>query len=185
MASVVLTSSRDCPQLTLTWSFGTIRSPRDPDGNIVMSIAENRLTVDLIKEKLQCQHTFPDSVFYYDNMTGTDRLKAAMLMLVHSTFMQVTLHHNCLNLHCFYTSLLYMALDPCDTVKPTQGVDLQPQNLTILSGCGAIINNLIYCITEPGEGIALPAPYYPAFDYDIRVSGLHTHKHHLVITWHP
>ena len=52
-----------------------------------------------------------------------------------------------------------------------QGLDLQPQNLTISSGCGAIINNLIYCITEPGEGIALPAPYYPAFDYDIKVNG--------------
>lgn len=59
-----------------------------------MSIAENRLTVDLIKEKLQCQHEFPDSIFYYDNMTGTDRLKAAMLTLVHSTFMQVNFHHN-------------------------------------------------------------------------------------------
>ena len=58
-----------------------------------------------------------------------------------------------------------------------QGLDLQPRNLTISSGCGAIINNLIYCITEPGEGVALPAPYYPAFDYDIRVSGLFIYRH--------
>ena len=58
-----------------------------------------------------------------------------------------------------------------------QGLDLQTKNLTILSGCGAIINNLIYCITEPGEGVALPAPYYPAFDYDIRVSGLVIYRH--------
>lgn len=69
-----------------------------------MSIAENRLSVDLIKEKLQRQHVFPDSVFYYDNMTGSDRLKAAMLALVHSTFMQVTFaHRNWLNIRCFYT----------------------------------------------------------------------------------
>lgn len=66
-----------------------------------MSIAENRLTVDLIKKKMQCQHHFPDSVFFYDNMTGSDRLKAAMLTLVHGTFMQVNLHnkrfiHSCL-----------------------------------------------------------------------------------------
>ena len=77
-----------------------------------------------------------------------------------------------------------MSPDQCNTFKPMQGVDLQPQNLTILSGCGAIINNLIYCIAEPGEGIALPAPYYPAFDYDIRVSGLRQHILHLVNTWH-
>lgn len=59
-----------------------------------MSIAENRLTVDLIKEKLQRQHTFPDSVFFYDNMTGSVRLKAAMLAMVHSTFMQVEPQHS-------------------------------------------------------------------------------------------
>lgn len=54
-----------------------------------MSIAENRLTVDLVKEKLQSTPSFPDSVFFYDNMTGSDRLKAAMVGLVQRTFMQV------------------------------------------------------------------------------------------------
>ncbi|KAL3157543.1 hypothetical protein ABBQ32_011999 [Trebouxia sp. C0010 RCD-2024] len=64
-----------------------------------------------------------------------------------------------------------MALDGTSHGKSMQGLELQPQNLTISSGCGAIINNLIYCITEPGEGVALPTPYYPAFDYDIKVRG--------------
>ena len=68
-----------------------------------MSIAENRLTVDLIKEKLQRQHHFPDSVFFYDNMTGSDRLKAAILTLVHSTFMQVGLHYNKFIYGCLYS----------------------------------------------------------------------------------
>lgn len=65
-----------------------------------------------------------------------------------------------------------------------QGLDLRPENLTISSGCGAIINNLIYCITEPGEGVALPAPYYPAFDYDIRVSDLFIYRHTSHPLWH-
>lgn len=65
-----------------------------------------------------------------------------------------------------------MALDGTSHGKSMQGLELQPQNLTISSGCGAIINNLIYCITEPGEGVALPTPYYPAFDYDIKVRGI-------------
>ena len=68
-----------------------------------MSIAENRLTVDLIKEKLQRQHTFPDSVFFYDNMTGSVRLKAAMLALVHSTFMQVEPQYSA----TFYSYLMH------------------------------------------------------------------------------
>lgn len=54
-----------------------------------MSIAENRLTVDLIKEKLQSKLSFPDSVFFYDNMTGSVKLKAAMIGLLQHTFMQV------------------------------------------------------------------------------------------------
>lgn len=52
----------------------------------------------------------------------------------------------------------------------TQGLKLHPDNVTISSGCGAVISNLIYCITQPGEGIAIPAPYYPAFDFDLTVS---------------
>lgn len=66
-----------------------------------MSIAENRLTVDLLKDKLQRQQTFPDSIFFYDNMTGSDRFKAAMLSMVQSTFMQVGMHctHQFTSLH--------------------------------------------------------------------------------------
>lgn len=112
MVSFVLICE-DCPQPSfVTHVLAASRSPQDPDGNIVMSIAENRLTVDLIKEKLQCQHHFPDSVFFYDNMTGSDRLKAAMLTLVHSTFMQVDLQNNCFIDNCLtvYRSIMMTSM---------------------------------------------------------------------------
>ena len=51
-----------------------------------------------------------------------------------------------------------------------QGLTLKPEHLIVLAGCGAIVNDLLYCITSAGEGVVLPAPYYPAFDYDIKVS---------------
>ncbi|DBB02928.1 TPA: hypothetical protein ACH3X1_013529 [Trebouxia sp. C0004] len=110
-------------------------SPEDPEGNIVMSIAENRLTVDLIKDKLQSKLSFPDSVFFYDNAAGSAKMKAALVGLLQHTFMK--------------------------------GLKLHPDNVTVSSGCGAVISNLIYCVTQPGEGIAIPAPYYPAFDFDL------------------
>ncbi|DBA72531.1 TPA: hypothetical protein ACH3X2_010289 [Trebouxia sp. C0005] len=110
-------------------------SPEDPEGNIVMSIAENRLTVDLIKDKLQSNLSFPDSVFFYDNTAGSAKMKSAMIGLLQHTFMK--------------------------------GLKLNPDNVTVSSGCGAVISNLIYCVTQPGEGIAIPAPYYPAFDFDL------------------
>lgn len=56
-----------------------------------MSIAENRLTVDLIRERLQASREIPDSYFFYDNMTGSEKLKLALLGLLQHTFMQVKL----------------------------------------------------------------------------------------------
>lgn len=56
-----------------------------------------------------------------------------------------------------------------DAISCTQGLKLHPDNVTVSSGCGAVISNLIYCVTQPGEGIAIPAPYYPAFDFDLTV----------------
>lgn len=51
-----------------------------------------------------------------------------------------------------------------------QGLALEPEHLIVSAGCGAIINDLLYCITNSGEGVAVPAPYYPAFDNDIKVT---------------
>lgn len=51
-----------------------------------------------------------------------------------------------------------------------QGVALEPENLVVSAGCGAIINDLLYCVTNPGEAVTVPAPYYPAFDNDIKVT---------------
>lgn len=66
------------------------RSDDDPDGNIVMSIAENRLSVDLIRQKLQASHDIPDTYFFYDNMTGSQKLKLGLIGLLQHTFMQVS-----------------------------------------------------------------------------------------------
>lgn len=65
------------------------RSPDDPDGNIVMSIAENRLTVDMFRDRLQSASSFPDSAFFYDNMTGSTRLKQALIRMLQQTYIQV------------------------------------------------------------------------------------------------
>jgi len=32
----------------------------------------------------------------------------------------------------------------------------------------SIIDNLFFCIAEPGDSVLIPAPYYPAFDNDLR-----------------
>jgi 1-aminocyclopropane-1-carboxylate synthase len=46
---------------------------------------------------------------------------------------------------------------------------VHPNDLCISTGCGAILDNLFLTITAPGDGVLIPAPYYPAFDNDLRV----------------
>ena len=53
--------------------------------------------------------------------------------------------------------------------KGNHSVKVHPGELCISAGCGAILDNLFMCITEPNDGVLIPAPYYPAFDNDLRV----------------
>jgi 1-aminocyclopropane-1-carboxylate synthase len=50
-----------------------------------------------------------------------------------------------------------------------QGLDLRPEHITVLAGCGSVLDLLIYCIAAHGDSIGIPAPYYPAFDNDVKV----------------
>lgn len=49
------------------------------------------------------------------------------------------------------------------------GVDVKADNLACLVGCGAVLDVLFFSIAAAGEGILIPAPYYPAFKNDLEV----------------
>ncbi|EFJ52049.1 hypothetical protein VOLCADRAFT_120406 [Volvox carteri f. nagariensis] len=66
-----------------------IWSPEDPDGNIILSVAENRLTSDMVKERLHLSAAdFPEDALCYADMRGLPRLRAALSNLLESTFMK-------------------------------------------------------------------------------------------------
>lgn len=54
------------------------------------------------------------------------------------------------------------------TVLRNSSAEVDPNRLCCSAGCGALINNLAYTLTEPGDAILVPSPYYPAFDSDLR-----------------
>ena len=58
----------------------------------------------------------------------------------------------------------------CDLMNRTfvPEVSLDPQNLCIMSGCTSVIDSLVFCVCNPGEGILIPQPSYAAFDNDLR-----------------
>jgi aspartate/methionine/tyrosine aminotransferase len=44
---------------------------------------------------------------------------------------------------------------------------IDPDSIVLSSGSSAIIENLIYTLCEPGDGVLIPTPYYPGFDFDL------------------
>ena len=48
-------------------------------------------------------------------------------------------------------------------------IEFDENDLVVSAGCGAIINNTYYILCDAGSGVLIPAPYYPAFDADLRV----------------
>lgn len=46
---------------------------------------------------------------------------------------------------------------------------MDPEHLTVLAGAGSVIDLLLHCIADPGDAVLIPAPYYPAFDNDLKV----------------
>ena len=113
-----------------------------PDGYVNLAVAQNFLTVDTVQARLRAAMATeqPASTAGYDNMRGSDRLRAAL-----ASHMRRVLAPDA----------------PADAVHPDQ--------LCVSAGCGAVIDNLFLAITSPGDGVLIPAPYYPAFDNDLRV----------------
>eukprot|EP00775_Hariotina_reticulata_P003457 gene3457-3728_t len=50
-----------------------------------------------------------------------------------------------------------------------QGVQVDPDNLSVLAGCGTVVDMLFHLIADEGQSILIPAPYYPAFDNDLKI----------------
>eukprot|EP00775_Hariotina_reticulata_P007424 gene7424-7633_t len=48
-------------------------------------------------------------------------------------------------------------------------LDVDPNDLFVLSGAGAVLDVLFHCIADAGDAVLIPAPYYPSFDSDLWV----------------
>ena len=126
--------------------FRAMQEPYEPgtreDGYVVLAVAQNFLTVDTVQRRLALamRSEQPAATAGYDNMRGSDRLRRAL-----AAHMKRVLAPN-----------------------HADGA-IDPDRLCVSAGAGAVIDNLFMTITSPGDGVLIPAPYYPAFDNDLRV----------------
>jgi len=51
-----------------------------------------------------------------------------------------------------------------------KGLEVDAANICVATGCGAVLSNMFNMLGEKGDGVLIPAPYYPGFDFDTQAS---------------
>lgn len=108
-----------------------------PDGAIPLSVAENPMVEEIITK--ECNQ-FISPTISSDQIYYQPTQGRTELIQTMSTFLQ-----NILNLK-----------HPLDT-----------NGIVVGAGCNAVLENLIFCLTESSDGILIPTPYYAAFEFDL------------------
>jgi aspartate/methionine/tyrosine aminotransferase len=117
----------------------------NPNGAILMSIAENKLCNGVMLEKIKAHATLPVSVLNYTDGTGVARWKSIMAECLTDVVFKLP------------------ASDSASVVNP--------QQLIISTGCTGLLFQLSVVLFEVGDSILIPTPYYPAFDQDFGYLG--------------
>lgn len=96
-------------------------SPEDPEGNIILSVAENKISASLVHERLVRAKPCPLDALCYQDMRGLPRLREALARLLERTFMQgirVDANQLCCSAGCgaIIESLFHCICGPRDAV---------------------------------------------------------------------
>jgi len=87
--------------------------------------------------------TFEKDMIYYQPTQGSPGLRSAMGGYLHD--------------------LLLSSSSSTSTTSST----FNPENIILGAGCNAVLENLCMCLTEPGDAVMIPTPYYAAFEFDL------------------
>jgi hypothetical protein len=127
-----------------------------PDGYIPFCMAENKLVIDVLAERLMQPGTataaFSDSTVYcYNSFLGIPVARQAAAYFIAKRFL----------------------LPDSPSLAPDQALaSINPQHIGIGSGAAGVLNSLFYLLGEEGDACLIPAPYYAAFENDMSVSTL-------------
>ncbi|GMI60397.1 hypothetical protein ScalyP_jg4211 [Parmales sp. scaly parma] len=119
----------------------------NPAGLIALCVAENKLPKgrNLFSARLQTAaatgSTFLDSTsFEYNSMTGLESLRTAVASIFANHFL-----------------------------PPKINFVISPDNIICASGGSSILNSLFSLLCSPRTAVLIPAPYYAAFENDMKV----------------
>jgi aspartate/methionine/tyrosine aminotransferase len=87
--------------------------------------------------------TFEKDMIYYQPTQGSPGLRSAMGKYLHD-----------------------LLLSSSSSTSSTTAT-FNPENIILGAGCNAVLENLCMCLTEPGDAVMIPTPYYAAFEFDL------------------
>jgi hypothetical protein len=126
---------------------------RCPDGFIALCMAENKLLIDVLAERLMQAGTataaFSDSTVYcYNSFLGLPVARQAIAYFIAKRFL-------CPDAH---------------SISPDQALAaINPEHIGLGAGAAGVLNSLFYLLGDEGDACLIPAPYYAAFESDMSV----------------
>lgn len=119
-----------------------------PNGALQLSVAENQMLEDLLVPALrkfssECntdkivEGLFRSDQIYYQPTHGREKTRLAV-----ASYLETIL-------------------------KIPKERKLDEDGIVLGAGCNAVLENLCFTLTEPGDAVLLPTPYYAAFEFDL------------------
>lgn len=140
--------------------LGDMCHPTDnPQGHIPVCVAENKLVTVLLQDRLATAATaqagYGDSleVYSYGSPLGLQVMKKAVAKLLQDRFL---------------LEPLPSSSPPTTDSSSSKKLVISPDHIAIGAGAISILNNLFFALGNPGDAVLIPAPYYAAFDNDLR-----------------
>ncbi len=130
-----------------------------PNGALQLSVAENQMLEDILVPALRKFSTLQEE----EGVGEEENNNIGQQGLFHADQIYYQPTHGRQGLREAMANYLHHILK-IDTTK-NQSLDLD--GLILGAGCNAVLENLCFCLTEPGDAVLLPTPYYAAFEFDL------------------
>jgi aspartate/methionine/tyrosine aminotransferase len=120
----------------------------NPQGYIPVCVAENRLVSDLLQTRLatlataQAGFTSARESFSYNSPIGLSVMREAVAKILQHHFLSPQ--------------------------QQQQATVISPNHIGIGAGAISVLSNLFFALGAPLDAVLIPAPYYAAFDNDVR-----------------
>jgi aspartate/methionine/tyrosine aminotransferase len=137
--------------------FECLQNPCDissnPHGHIALCVAENKLILKDLSSRL-CTHSTAVAAFEnrdnycYNDMRGMMTARESVARFLTRKFLKP---------------------EPGTENSACGATCIQADNVILGSGCAGLLNGLFFSLTEANEAVLIPAPYYAAFENDMKV----------------